>query len=510
MICPVCKCDTKYTGFKILCKEHIIKVHGRDSLKQLYDLEHPGDGICKDCGKEKTFIGYNKGYKRYCSDLFCRCSSKELLEKSRKTKLEKYGDPYYVNKEKANKTMVAKYGKIFTNREKFKETWSKKSKDEHVLAHELSKKTRFERYGNENYVNKDMISQRRNEKYINHIIVKFKEFDITYINYKNYNVEFLCNKCANKHELNTKFISSRVKYDITPCITCQPINDHVSSGERDVHDFIKSIYNKEIIPNNREHGFEIDIYLPELKLGIEFNGDYWHSAEIKSRMYHYDKANKCDILGIRLIQIFEHEWLLNRELVKSKLRNIISKDTKRLFARKCDVIVINDTDIQRAFLDNNHLQGYCRSKIAIGLAHQNEIVALMCFDRPRVAKKYEWELVRYATNKDLSVVGGGSKLLSYFIKNYNPISIISYADRFWSSGNLYEKIGFIKDGVSLPSYFYLDKVTRAKFHRFSLNKDKLKRMGVLKDTETEDDAITALKKYFKIYDCGKIRYVWKI
>lgn len=132
----------------------------------------------------------------------------------------------------------------------------------------------------------------------------------------------------------------------------------------------------------------------------------------------------------------------------------------------------------------------------------------MSFSKSVKNKKYEWELVRYATLIDHIVVGGASKLLKHFIETHNPKSIVSYADYSMSDGNLYEVLGFTKDGISSPSYFYVDKTTLMRYHRFGFRKDALKKKNMINEGETEDEAMKR-SNYYKIYDCGKIRYIWK-
>ena len=94
----------------------------------------------------------------------------------------------------------------------------------------------------------------------------------------------------------------------------------------------------------------------------------------------------------------------------------------------------------------------------------------MTFGKSRFDRKYEWELIRYATSRH--VVGGAGKLLKYFERTYRPKNIITYADRRWSQGNMYERIGFTKIRETAPSYFY--EKNNAVLWRYKCQKHKLK------------------------------------
>ena len=127
----------------------------------------------------------------------------------------------------------------------------------------------------------------------------------------------------------------------------------------------------------------------------------------------------------------------------------------KLGARQCNICLISSSESNK-FLNKYHIQGEDTSKIRIGLKNkQNELVALMTFKKSRFNKNYQWELIRYSTKSEYLVQGGASKLLNYFVKNYNPDSIITYADRSWSIGNMYNKIGFTHLKNTIPGYFYV-------------------------------------------------------
>lgn len=164
---------------------------------------------------------------------------------------------------------------------------------------------------------------------------------------------------------------------------CPKCTNHSSKPESDIIDFIKTFYNGEIINNTRNiiSPLELDIYIPEYKIAIEYNGLKWHSEEFnKDKNYHLVKLNKCNELGINLIQIFEDEYLEHKEIVLSKIKHLLKKDCdlSKVFARKCIVKEI-DKNISKDFLEKNHIQGFSASTVYLGGFYNNELVGVMTF-----------------------------------------------------------------------------------------------------------------------------------
>jgi hypothetical protein len=242
---------------------------------------------------------------------------------------------------------------------------------------------------------------------------------------------------------------------------------------------------------------EIDIYLPHLKLGFEFNGLYWHSEEYKEKSYHLEKTKYFNEKDIRIIHIWEDDWDNKCDIIKSQISNWTSNTSNRVFARKCTIIELKSVS---NFLNDNHIQGVDKSSLKIGLFFNNELISVMTFDRFEGRKKMEeggWNLSRFCNKLNTNVIGGASKLLNYFIKTYNPSRIVSYADRDWSRGDLYYKLGFENVSESLPDYKYL--VDGKRIHKSNFKKSKIEYLG----TESE---YTKSKGIEKVWDCGKIKF----
>ena len=198
--------------------------------------------------------------------------------------------------------------------------------------------------------------------------------------------------------------------------------------------------------------YELDFYIPELGIAFELNGNYWHSSAHKDKNYHINKLDYTESKNIKLINIFESEWYQRNEVYKKTLlyKMGISK-AYRYHARECVVSEI-DSKTHTKFLEVNHLQGMAVASIKLGLySPYNVLISVMSFSKSRYDKSAVWELIRYSTSA--IVPGGASKLLKHFRRTYTG-SIVSYANRMWSSGDLYRALGFDLVSTTSPGYKY--------------------------------------------------------
>jgi hypothetical protein len=287
-----------------------------------------------------------------------------------------------------------------------------------------------------------------------------------------------------------------------------------SRAQAELVAFIKDILPQEVVLENTHKVLddhkEIDVFLPGKKIGIEFDGLYYH-AELsggKTAEYHRWKTENALTKGVRLVHVFEDEWNNKKELVMSKLRSILGiREPKRVFARNCTIGEVTPA-AKNAFLQRNHIQGSDNASVKLGLYHDKELVAVMTFSPPNVtkgkaAKDAFIELNRYATS--CNVIGGAGKLLKHFITHNHPIRILTYADLRWTSGasNMYSKLGFSPIGQTKCNYFYLDGSGR-RLHRFNFTKAKLVEEGG--DPSKTEWQLMQERGYDRIWDCGHLRY----
>ena len=292
-----------------------------------------------------------------------------------------------------------------------------------------------------------------------------------------------------------------------------------SNNEKSLLKFIKKYYKDKIIENDKKilNGKELDIYLPKLKIAIEYCGLYWHSELYKDNNYHLDKLNLCKGKGIRLIQVFEDEWLNKKSIVKSKIRHILglNKNLPKIYARKCYIKEI-DSKKKNKFLDKYHIQGKDMSCIKLGLFtiinSKRKLVAVMTFKIPRNKKINTYELSRFATKRKFNIIGGFSKLLSYFKKNYKWKKIVTHADLRYSSfdDNLYDINGFKLSHQSKPTYTYFLKCKKIRIHKSNFKKSKIKeKLPEIYDVNLTELEMMENSKYLRIYDCGTLAYKYK-
>ena len=316
-------------------------------------------------------------------------------------------------------------------------------------------------------------------------------------------VTITCNTCHNKFQ---QLLYSHTNIG-NGCPVCK-----VSKEEKLLGDFIKNELDIEIIRSDRKilEGKEIDILIPSHNIGVEIHGNYWHSELIckEEFTYHLNKTKKSEDKGIQLFQFFEDEIKHKKDICYSIIRNKLGKALHKIYARKCIIkeVEIKDKDL---FLNENHIQGKDKSRIKFGLYFNDELVSLMTFGKPRQSNKAEWELVRFCNKQNTSVVGAASKLFQYFIKLHNPQSIISYADKRISQGNIYDVLKFEHTHDALPRYHYMHKKNYLKrYHRSNFTKDRIKKLYPEVDLSmTEWDIMQSLG-YDRIWDCGNKVYVW--
>jgi hypothetical protein len=511
--------------------------------------------ICDFC-KSKKETKYSNYYRninrnslgRYACSLKCSKNKKEftnlikygethpnknlkIREKIRETNLKKYGSEYTFNseviKDKIRETNLERHGvdnpfKSEEIKKKIKDTnLERHGVDNPFKSEEIKKKikdTNLEKYGSEFIVTSDIfynkidiirekIKKTHLDKYnLKHFSIsevyrkKFTKIanDLDYIKYLNDGFSLF--KCEKGHEFQIKSdnYSSRISNNIPICTICNPIGDSQSIKEKELFEYIRSIYDGEIIQSYRDI-MEIDIYLPNLKIGFEFNGLYFHSDKYKDKWYHLNKTKYFKEKDIKIIHIWEDDWINKKSIVKSQIRNLINKNFIKIFARKCDIVEV-DSKNSNCFLNENHIQGSDRSSVKIGLYYNNKLVSLMTFDRFEGRKKMpegEWNISRFCSNLNSSVIGGASKLLRYFIKKYKPSRLISYSDRDWSVGDLYFNLKFNKLYETKPDYKYIFKGVRVNKSRF--RKSKLK-------TELTESEYMRNININKVWDCGKVKF----
>lgn len=262
-------------------------------------------------------------------------------------------------------------------------------------------------------------------------------------------------------------------------------------------------------------GKEIDIYLPDYKIGIEYNGNYWHSYPVKDMKYHQNKSIQAAKVGIRLIHIFEYEWKDSKiqEKIKNYLYDIVKSDSiDRVYARNTVVSEISPAE-QYKFQDKYHLQGRATASIHLGIYQdadkdKKDLLGIMTFGKPRFNSQYEYELVRMCFKPKVSVVGGAQKMFKHFLNMYKPKQILTYSDISKFTSGVYKQMGMraVQDNsMTVPNYVWVRPQDSSFLNRYQTTKQKLIDSGLGSDDQTEDDIMT-WSGYVKVYDCGQLKY----
>ena len=499
--------------------------------------------MCKnpECDKRVKFINSTLGYRDYCSNK-CISSDPEIKKIKENKSLEKYGTKTpaesKIIKDKIIKTNQLKYG--FNSamcskeiQEKSKNTLisnfgvDNPSKSDEILEKRITsfknsnfkenfKKTSLDKYGVEhpwmvksihemsilksieikNKILKDKIETRLKS------YSQYKLVDIDYNKFKR-DIIIYCDKCTKRFNINREDFYIRYKEKTTICTNCNPHNSSISGQQEELLRFIKENYNGEILCNKKIiYPQEIDIYLPDLKLGFEFNGLWWHSESQKGKHYHKNKSKKCEESGIDLIHIWEDDWLYKNNIVKSVILNRIGKNKNRIFARNCSISLVSSKESKK-FLDENHILGNCKSNIKLGLFNDKKLVSLMCFTKNRGI----WELSRFCNKINTSVIGSPSKLFKYFKLNYNPQTVVSYSDTSMFSGEIYKKIGFKYLGDSVVNYKWV--ISKKRLHKSNFRKSRLVKSGYSSE-KSESQIMIEDVGAFKVWDCGLKKWLFEI
>lgn len=520
--------------------------------------------VCVECGANSaSWILSTKQYSNFCSKSCSRNSiltkektkqtclkkygvtsvgaSEQAKQKKKQTCLERYGveDPLKLAsiQQKKKQTCLDRYGvdnpsknieiqkrmklasqkdweeRYDEKRSKFKQTCMEKygaeNPQQNAQIRNKREQTNLEKYGNINVMKNPDVANKKDQTCLDRYgdvsvsrsklsdFCKAKIQDKEWLIEQHHNQERTITNIAKELQIDT---SSLVKYYHKFNIQLKKFSH--SQGEREIGEFLKE-NNISHICNTKQiiSPLELDIFIPEHNIAIEYCGLFWHS-DLHPRIdnqYHVRKLEMCEEKGIRLFTIFEDEWLYRQSQVKNKLLYAFGMMKERVFAREC--VVKNCTMKEKVeFFENNHIQGSGPGSVTYKLVWSGETVAMMTF-----IKKVggEWILNRYATSRN--VVGGFSKLLVYFERENSPRKVVTFADRRWSSGGVYEKNGFNLDGVLGPDYRYV--IEDRRVHKFNFRHKNLGKLLENYDELLSEVENTRNHDLYRIFDCGLKRFV---
>ena len=520
--------------------------------------------ICK-CGVSLAWHPDLREYRKYCSKSCTAIFSVELIKQ---TNLASFGKEWHSQlpewKDKVKKTSLAKFGVdhysktiqckeqvIITNLEKYNVSHvmqlasTKKKVIETNLAkygvdnplknsiiQDKVKTTNLARYGVSNPINNSIIQDKVKTtnlaRYgsispLGNKKIRAKCSVTTRLNYyddvtfeKINNVDWLTTEHTDGKTIgeiaNDIGVSSSNLGKIFHSLNIDVIRHPRSALEKKLHAYfhsqnIQGVHNVRDIISPRE----LDLFFPDKKIAIEVNGCYYHSEKFdKHDQYHLSKTNDCNDIGIELLQFWDFElndrWPQVINLINSKLGI-----GDRTYARKTSVKILSYSE-KKKFIERNHLQGDVSSSVNLGLIDNNDqLIMVATFGKPRFTKKENMhELLRLCSLDGTQVVGGASKLMKHFIKTYMNINdtLISYCNRRYSIGNVYNKLGFELESVSPPGFFYINKQGNYAGSRYQWQKHLMKDKLV-----NFNPGLTAQQNmknhgYNRVWDCGQ--YVFQL
>ena len=450
----------------------------------------------------------------------CVLSSQEVRDKIKKTNLERYG--YEIAslsdevKEREKKNNLEKYGvvstamlketqekAIATNRERYGFDW-------HIQSESQKEKIRCsirEKYGKDwitqvDFIRKSMAEKNNKKRY--KLFERWKEYVVPLFSIEEYegwkeDKRYLwkCQKCGNVFYWNQFDCPGRVPV----CQNCSMHSGH-SSLEKEIVDFIKSVYDGKIIVGNRKllGNMELDIYVPERKFAIEMDGLYWHNEEKHSEGYHVMKTKHCLENGINLIHVFKDEWLSRRTGVENAIMNALGIWEFEINADDCDIRNVSSEEARKFYAENSAIYGNRHSRMNYGLFYQDNLVYLMSFSASKFNEEFDYQLIALSNRKSYHIINAESKLLYYFKSLHQNRKTVLYADRRYVSREKCKGIGFKFIKSTHVNYFWTHG--RKKFSRNQCRLHALEILGDKYDSNLEYEENMSFAGWKKIYDCG--------
>lgn len=310
-------------------------------------------------------------------------------------------------------------------------------------------------------------------------------------NNREYKLNIKCLLCNGNFE---KSIYDIIRYEQKKCICSY--NNVSSIQQKEIEEFIKSLnVNYKSSDRTNLTGFELDIFIIDKNLAIEYNGLYWHSNAIQhDKHYHEKKTIACRQLGINLFHIFQDEWELKQDIIKSMIKNRLGLSSS-VYARQCKISILSPS-VASTFFKENHLDGDTKGFITYCLRVNNDIVSAIKIRKPHSSKwKGYIEIARFVSKQCINVIGGHSRLISHISKNHNE-KIVSYVDtRFGGEGKHCEMSNMKLDHITGIGFWWTDRIKRFNRLYCKANKEK---------TELE---LSKEMKLLKIWGCSNLVYV---
>lgn len=503
---------TRYEVSKLL-NEYKIEKHKsdkelHDNIKNITQEEFYDMYVTKNMSYEEIGKLYNataRQIKRLNTNNFHCKKTKESKSINQRNGMRNYidnnGDEWFESMLSRKKAVFDKYG--------VNNVFQLESVKEKI------KQTNRAKYGVDNPMNNIDIRQKVSDSLRSKSMIKFNrlESEVEAVknkeNLKNYILSLSEEKrtfygIAKSLNYSQSYITNKVyEYGLNDLVKYQTNTSHY---EDELYEYLLSlgIDRNDIARNYRELGIELDLFVISKNVAIEFNGDYWHTVDKVGKDYHFNKSKTCEDNGIRLIHVYEYQWIdpIKQLILKSIIKNALGLNDNKIYARKCEIRELTVNDVID-FSNTNSLHQHRNASFYIGLFYNNELVELMSFGHAYFANdpSIDSEVIRSITKIGYTVVGGMNKLMQYFIKTYNPNKILYYVDYNTHNGNSMSKMGFEFKSYSQHGMINISRdseVTKEFGYAFNRNPARHK----------EIKQLISEGKVSTIYDAGVKKYIW--
>lgn len=501
-------------------------------------MKEPRFLICEICGKQfEAKWPYNQ---KTCNDSKCRAAHTRNVANN-KTKICKLCGKEFIPNSPRQKYCAGPHykacevcGKQFLYNPTNPNTRTCGSKE---CKQAIRIQTNIERFGSDNVMKtefgKERLKASNQEKYEKDWVtevpeVKTKMQDTIHRKYGNGTVcdpavrarfeQTMLERHGGKYSMNSPELRSRIvatmeeRYGVPYYCMTEDYQNHqkwlISKTNVKFHEALLSagVENKlEKRIKNRQY----DIAIESSRILIEIDPTITHNSYMSifnkessglDKNYHLEKSTLAKENGYRCIHVFDwDDW--------DKVIQLLTPSTT-LYARNLEIREVGKVHCDE-FEKLYHLQGTCKGQaVRLGLYQGEELVQIMTFGDPRYTKKYSWELLRLCTKPEYKIVGGAEKLFKYFIRTYNPESIISYCDLSKFSGDVYTRLGMILDHISPPAKNWSFKNKRITDNLLrSRGYDQIFKTSYGKGTSNEE--LMLQNSWLPVYDCGQAVFVWK-
>jgi hypothetical protein len=453
----------------------------------------------------------------------CSLQNEEVKEKTKKTNLEKHGVEFAMQselvQEKRKQTNLERFGcEHASQSEEVKQKIIESNLENHGVPYsgmreDVKQKivqTNIEKYGVTNPLQNEEINNKRKQTNLErygyecpfanqNVIEKIEKTNIERYGYP---------RASQNQQTISKMIKTNIQKYGVPAACMLEENKNYGKTQAEIENWVNSFGFNFHVDHEILNGKELDLYDENKKIAFEYCGLYWHneiSPEPRLRRYHHDKYKICKNKGIRLITIFEDEWINRNTQCRNFIKSILNKNDLKIFARNCEIKEITKVDF-KYFCDEYHIQGSNNlSIISYGLFYDNKLIGGMSFGNHH-RNVDELILDRLCFKDNISIIGGSSRLFKrccIWAKSQGFAQVSSWSDNRWSSGGVYEKLGFRLLRESGPDYSYVDLNKK----NIRLSKQSQKKQEPDANTERE---ICLEKGFARIWDCGKKKWIFNL